>query len=293
MRQGRAYRKARALVFWFLSLRRLSALASLLCDWAEPFLPTVRCESFIMNRGVLPFVLAVVLIAVVTVVEGVYLRDRWGTPGVEAAELGQRFAQVPKKIGDWTGIDMPVSRDVKERSGAVNFVNRRYTQAGTDRSVDLWLIIGHSRDIIRHTPDICYATSGFQQHGSQQRHSVYYNGNKEARFFTSKFNKEDALVRQTQRVFWAWNHPDIQEWDAPDKARFHYGMSTRTLYKMYFTSRLMTDEDTFDDSPAAQFANLVLPVIDAALFSEQPTATPSPESRVESPEPEVASPEPG
>ncbi|MCH7751298.1 MAG: exosortase-associated EpsI family protein [Planctomycetes bacterium] len=246
-----------------------------------------------MNRGLLPFVLAVVLIAVVTVVEGVYLKDRWGTPGVEAAELGQRFAQVPKKIGDWTGIDMPVSRDVKERSGAVHFVNRRYTQEGTDRSVDLWLIIGHSRDIIRHTPDICYASSGFRQQGSQLRYTVNYNGDKEARFFTSKFIKEDSLVRQMQRVFWAWNHPDIQKWDAPDKARFHYGMSTRTLYKMYFTSRLTTDEDTLDDSPAAEFANLVLPVIDAALFSEQPTATSSPESRVESPEPEVESPEPG
>ncbi len=293
MRQGRAYREVRVLVFWFHSLRRLSAQASLLCDWAEPFLPTVRCESSIMNRGFLPIVLAVVLIAVVTVVEGVYLKDRWGTPGVEAAELGQRFAQVPKKIGDWTGIDMPVSRDVKERSGAVNFVNRRYTQDGTDRSVDLWLIIGHSRDIIRHTPDICYAASGFRQHGEQLRYTVNYNGDKEARFFTSKFDKEDALVRQTQRVFWTWNHPDIQKWDAPDKARFHYGMATRTLYKMYFTSSITIDEDTLDDSPAAEFAEFVLPVIDDALFSEQPTAMSSPESRVESPEPEVESPEPG
>ena len=234
-----------------------------------------------MSRGVLPIALAIVLIIVVTVVEGVYLKDRWGIPGAEAAELGQRFSRVPKKIGNWVGIEMPVSEDVKERSGAVNFVNRRYTQEGTDKSVDLWLIIGHARDIIRHTPNICYPSSGFQQRGSQLRHTMYYDDDKEARFFTSKFQKEDSLVRQTQRVFWAWNHPDLEKWDAPDKARFHYGMATRALYKMYFTSGVSPDEKTLDDSPAADFAELVVPVIDAALFSDKPVT--SPETSGESP----------
>jgi len=234
-----------------------------------------------MSRGVIPIALAIVLIVVVTVVEGVYLKDRWGTPGAEAAELGQRFSRVPKKIGNWTGIDMPVSEDVKERSGAVNFVNRRYTQEGTDKSVDLWLIIGHARDIIRHTPNICYPSSGFQQHGSQLRHTMYYDDDKEARFFTSKFHKEDSFVRQTQRVFWAWNHPDLEKWDAPDKARFHYGMATRALYKMYFTSGVSQDEKTLDDNAAADFAELVVPVIDAALFSDEDLTIP--ESSDESP----------
>ena len=227
-----------------------------------------------MSRGLLPIILAVVLITAVTVVEGMYLKDRWGTPGAEAAELGQRFARVPKKIGNWTGIDRPVSEEVQERSGAVNFVSRTYTKEGTGQSVDLWLIIGHARDVIRHTPNICYPSSGFQQRGSQLRHTVYYDDDKEGRFFTSKFQKEDALVRQTQRVFWAWNHPKLQKWDAPDKARFHYGMATRALYKMYFTSGVSSDEDTLDDNAAAEFAELVLPVIDEALFGEETPSSP-------------------
>lgn len=221
-----------------------------------------------MNRAIVPLVLAVVLIAATTVVEGVFLRDRWGEPGVEAAELGKRFAKVPKKIGNWTGIDLPVEEDVQERSGAVNFVSRRYTNSENGQFVDLWLIIGHSRDIIRHTPDICYASSGFHQQGSVLRHTVYYDDDKEARFFTSKFQKEDELVRRMDRVFWAWNHPDIEKWDAPEKPRYHYGMATRTLYKMYFTSSVRSDEDTVDESPAAEFAALILPAIDAALFSD-------------------------
>lgn len=247
-----------------------------------------------MSR-VLPFALAVVVIAVVTFVEGVYLKDRWGSMGAEASELGRRFAHVPKKIGKWTGVDIPVSEEVQERSGAVNFVNRRYTLDGTDISVDLWLIIGHSRDIIRHTPNICYPSSGFRQEGSQLRYTAKYDDGKEATFFTSKFHKEDAMVRQTQRVFWAWNHPDMQKWDAPDKARFHYGMATRALYKMYLTSTIRTTDDTLADSPAAQFAKVVLPIIDAALFPDEDVTAVEEvsETTVESPEPTAESPEAG
>lgn len=241
-----------------------------------------------MNRIVIPAVLAVVLIGTTTVIEGVFFKDRWGTPGVEAAELGRRFAKVPKEIGDWTGIDLPVQQDVQERSGAVNFVSRRYKNSKTGERVDLWLIIGHARDIIRHTPDICYASSGFHQKGSTLHHTVSYDGGKEARFFTSKFLKENELVRDLQRVFWAWNHPDLEKWDAPENARYYYGMASRTLYKMYFTSTMTSDQDTVGDSPATEFAQLILPAIDAALFGEEGAVEDTQEAAEEGAEEETA-----
>lgn len=224
-----------------------------------------------MNRLLVPVIVAVVLIAATTVVEGVFLKDRWADPEIEAAELGKRFANVPKKIGDWTGVDTPVEEEVQERAGAVNFVNRRYTHAQTNRYVDLWLIIGHARDIIRHTPDICYASSGYHQQGSILQHDIPYD-DKTAQFFTSKFQKENELVRQIERVFWAWNHPSKQKWEAPEGARYYYGMSTRTLYKMYFTSPVSAEDDTVEDSLAAEFAELILPAIDAALFPNEGAA---------------------
>ena len=221
-----------------------------------------------MKSVILPAAIAALLICVVTVVEGVYLRDRWGKPGAEAAVLGERFAQVPRQIDQWKGIDVPVDKIVQERSGAVRFVNRRYTDEANNRVVDLWLIIGHSRDIIRHTPDICYASSGFHAQGRKLKHTIAYGDGKEAKFYTSRFQKEDALVRQTQRVYWAWNHPDKHQWEAPDTPRYYYGMAARALYKMYFTSAATTDEKTVEDNACVEFAELILPEIDAALFPE-------------------------
>ncbi len=213
-----------------------------------------------------------VLISVVTVVEGVYLKDRWGEPGVEAAELGKRFAGVPKKIGDWTGVDMPVEKEVQERSGAVSFVSRNYKNSVTNETVNLWLIVGHSRDIIRHTPDICYPSAGFRSQSEKLQHSVSYADDRTADFFTSKYQKEDATVRQTLRVYWAWNHPDTKKWEAPDNARFYFTMVEPALYKLYFTSQVTTEELTVDDNVAVDFARLMLPEIDAALFPELKSA---------------------
>ena len=202
------------------------------------------------------------------------------------------FREFPRKLAIGSASTGPFLKEVKERSGAVNFVSRQYTHEGTGSSVDLWLIIGHARDIIRHTPDICYPSSGFQQRGSRLRHTVYYEPGKEGRFYTSKFQKEDALVRQTQRVFWAWNHPEFHKWDAPESPRFFYGMATRALYKMYFTSTVSPSEDTLDDNAAAEFAELVLPVIDEALFGDIPmtgsdSGNASPESGEQNSEPDA------
>lgn len=213
-------------------------------------------------------IVTAVLIGVVTVVEGVYLKDRWGEPGVEAAELGKRFAQVPKKIGNWTGVDMPVEKQVQERSGAVSFVNRDYKNSVTNQSVTLWLIVGHSRDIIRHTPDICYPSAGFRPSSEKIKYDVNYGIDQKGKFYTSKYQKEDSMVRQSLRVFWAWNHPDTKKWEAPDKARYHFTMVEPALYKLYFTSQVTADEETVGDNVATEFASLMLPEIDAALFPE-------------------------
>lgn len=207
--------------------------------------------------------------------EQVFLRDYWSKPGAEAELMGQRFAKVPKEIGSWKGQDLSVDAQVKKTAGAVNYVSRLYKNEETGREVKLWLIVGHSRDICRHTPNICYPSSGFRQEGRQIRHEVPLQGTDPGQFFTGKFIKDDALGRHAERVFWAWNHPDVEtfkaKWEAPGDARQHYGLS-RALYKMYFTSNVMSDEDTADDNVAAEFAALMLPEVNKALFPESTAA---------------------
>lgn len=226
-----------------------------------------------MVRSLLaPAVLGGFLILSLCFVEGMYLKDRWGTPGAEAALMGKRFENVPKNIGDWVGQNLSVDEQVKNTAGAVNYVSRSYRNEETGDEVRLWLIVGHSRDVCRHTPNVCYPASGFRQQGSQIRHDFELAAGKPARFFTGKFIKDNEFGRHAERVFWAWNHPETNKWEAPSEPRQHYGLS-RALYKLYFTSSVKPNEDAAEDNVAATFAALMLPEIDKALFPEaQPTA---------------------
>jgi hypothetical protein len=138
--------------------------------------------------------------------------------------------------------------------------------------VRLWLIVGHSRDVCRHTPNICYPASGFRQDGGQLHHRWTQDDGKPADFFTGKFIKDDMRGRHAERVFWAWNHPETNKWEAPGDPRQHYGLS-RALYKVYFTSNVLSSEGAAEDNVAAEFAKVMLPEIDKALFPEASAAS--------------------
>lgn len=233
-----------------------------------------------MTRTMIPAIVAFVAIIGLSFYEGYAMKDRWGEPGAEAALLGERFRQVPKTIGDWEGEDLPVDEVVRKTAGAVSYVSRRYVNNLTNQQVVLWLIVGHSRDIVRHTPNICYPSSGFRQTGPQLREVVKY-GSKEAEFYTAKFEREDAFSRNIDRVFWTFNHPDTNKWEAPtDGARTHYGLA-KALYKLYFTSAVAREEDTADENAAIPFAEEMLPAIDAALFPTEASQTAEPPSEAD------------
>ncbi len=224
-----------------------------------------------MMRTFLPATLGLIAILGLSFYEGFVIKDRWAEPGVEAEELSERFKEVPTKIGDWVGQDKPVDEVVRKTAGAIGYVSRVYTNTKTNKNVVLWLIVGHSRDITRHTPNICYPSQGFRQTSTQQQEIVELNNGAEAAFYTAKFEKEDAFSRSTDRVFWTFNHPDKNKWEAPEKgARWHYGLA-KALYKLYFTSQVLADEETIGDNVAAEFAELMLPEIDAALFPTEST----------------------
>lgn len=225
-----------------------------------------------MLRLYIPAAVTVVLIAIGTWREAVY-SDRFTSSSVTAEEFGKRFAAVPEKVGPWVGTDTDEQSETLEQAGAVNHVSRTYVNGETGQRVDLWLIVGHAREICRHTPDICYPSHGFAQLGSRLKHRIEPPGEKPASFYTAKFRDESALGgQQRTRVFWAWNgnnpEKDQTDWEAPDYQKLHFGNNT-ALYKMYFTSNMQAVDEPVEDSVAIDFAKLMIPEVNRALFPER------------------------
>ncbi|MEM9657659.1 MAG: exosortase-associated EpsI family protein, partial [Planctomycetota bacterium] len=132
-----------------------------------------------MVRSYLPIIVTVVLVIVATVVEARF-SDRFTETYIDAEEFGRRFADVPMDVGDWKGEDAAVDDEVLKTAGAVRHVNRVYTNSQTGQSVGVWLIVGHARDVCRHTPNICYPNQGFRQLGRPLKHVVSVPGEKDA-----------------------------------------------------------------------------------------------------------------
>jgi hypothetical protein len=129
---------------------------------------------------------------------------------------------------------------------------------------------------MRHTPDVCYPSSGFTMRAPENSLQTFvFDGDNMGDFFTNTFIKEDLNGRQLKRVFWSWHKPNDEgevEWKAPEIVRWEFG-NARSLYKLYFTSDMRDLRETTDESTAMKFAKEFLPVVEKALSTTERAST--------------------
>jgi hypothetical protein len=221
----------------------------------------------------LPVVLGIVAIVGLTIVEA-RISGRFQSSTVTAEQFEALLNNVPMEIGDWQGEDLPVEEQVRKTAGARGYVSRVYRNSVTGEEVTIWLIVGHSRDVMRHTPDICYPSSGFKTRAPENsRHTFVFEGQPPADFYTNTFMKEDVTGRHLIRVFWSWYKPrDDGEvrWTAPKIVRLEIG-NTPSLYKLYFTSNMRDGKESTEESQCNKFAETFLPIVEKALSTAAAT----------------------
>jgi hypothetical protein len=214
-----------------------------------------------------PIILGILAIVGLTYAES-RVSGRFEGSDISDEQFAAMLNNVPEDIGDWHGENLSVEDDVRTRAGARGYVSRMYRNSVTGDEVTLWLIVGHSKDVCRHTPDICYPSSGFKMRADENSKQPFiFEGQPEADFYTNTFIKEDASGRQIVRVFWSWFKPNAEgtvKWEAPTNVRWTFG-NARSLYKMYFSSVMKDVRETTDQSPCMKFAEQFLPVVNKAL----------------------------
>jgi Protein of unknown function (DUF3485) len=88
----------------------------------------------------------------------------------ERPALRMPLASIPLDLGNWAGRDEPVDPDIIERAQTTEYVNRTYesrTQAGL--SFRLWINYSRHGNNLRHTPEICLPSGGWDKIESQTR----------------------------------------------------------------------------------------------------------------------------
>jgi hypothetical protein len=232
-----------------------------------------------MSRYI-PAILGVLLIVGLTIPQ-IVMSDRFSATNISAEQQAQLLKNIPLSFGEWRGEDMQIDPEVRKTAGAIGAVSRTYRNIRTNEVVELWLIVGHARDISAHTPNICYQASGFEkQSDNDSPYPMSFPGQPPAQFWTNKFFQEDITGRRLRRVFWSWFNPENEAhegkvvWEAPSNPRHIFG-NTRALYKMYFTSEMQDLMETTEQSASLRFARDFMPIVNNALaqvYAEEPAA---------------------
>lgn len=230
---------------------------------------------------VIPFVVAVALIAVCAIGQGIHTQ-RWSNDTSREMEvLVEKFDEIRAKqsFGDWRQVhSRELAEDVIQGAGALNYFSGSYQHRSTQQSVTVFLVCGFGRNIAVHTPDRCFTSGDMNMHDEPRPFVVKYKDRsnvtadtdvedipeRKMRFKTARFIRESTGT--DQRTFWAWHsyRAGDEEWAAPRSPRIHYG-GGRPLVKVYITVDQSEKKDVDPRLVMKEFAGVFLPQVSKIL----------------------------
>lgn len=87
---------------------------------------------------------------------------------IDRPSLRRPLESLPRELGSWTGVDQEVNPKVLEESQATEFLSRTYTNPSfPDARLTLWVNFSIRGDNMRHSPEICLPSQGWDKVESQ------------------------------------------------------------------------------------------------------------------------------
>ena len=210
-----------------------------------------------------PVAIALVLILGAGYVHGVSTH-RW-TASAEIRSATEKVASIPLKFADWTGKDSQLDERQAKVGQIASSISRQYVNTKTGQNITVLLVCGRPGPISVHTPEVCYAGSGYEVSSDRKRIAYDYDGNKKANLWSIKVSKPDILRPERMSIDYGWFAN--QTWSAPDlDARFEYA-AVPVLYKLYVIREQsrMNDRTGTDSDPAQDFLKDFLPMLQKIL----------------------------
>lgn len=130
----------------------------------KPLKNHVASSSSPEATGLRPRVAAAVGLALLLASGGGYqwLSGRYARAAQSIPIPAGTLKQLPVRIGDWTGRDVPLDARVIKATDTDDHVNRVYVRSGAREKVNLWVAYGvRFRDLMPHRPEVCYPGSGW------------------------------------------------------------------------------------------------------------------------------------
>lgn len=144
--------------------------------------------------------------------------------------LRKSLSSIPREFDDWMGWDKPVSADIIQRAQTTQYLNRLY-QSRTHPGVrfTVWINFSEKGTNLRHTPEICLPSSGWQKIESQTK--VLNTGSLDGKehFITRLGYAQGELVQQVGFWYYIFGEGNLENLvrRLPITSRSSHGRTTR------------------------------------------------------------------
>jgi hypothetical protein len=205
-----------------------------------------------------PIAMSVVALIACGYVHGIWT-DRWSEK-LDPAAAASRFDNLPMTIGNWEAEALTASPG--ELQGLSGYLARRYVNRDTGDAVTIALMCGRPRVVSIHTPDVCYAGSGYEVTAPAK----FSPGGlpEAATFWTTDMVRTRAVEQTRLRIFYTWTATG--SWEAPDTPRVSYA-GVPVLYKLYLVRDLPAGNSPLEDDPCLEFFKQLQPELHKTLFA--------------------------
>ncbi len=203
-----------------------------------------------MTRHILPVLTALAALVACGLVHG-FWTERW-QPTPDPAAVTARFDALATSVGDWRGENVAVSP--RELRGLSGYLVRRYVHRTSGETVTVALMSGLPRVVSIHTPDACYAASGFDVSTPVKQAAPSLP--EPADFWTAEMVRTRQAEQTRLRIFYAWSAGGA--WGAADSPRVTFA-GTPTLYKLYLIRELSGSTPPVAGDPCLELMSALQP----------------------------------
>jgi hypothetical protein len=184
--------------------------------------------------------------------------------------LRKPLTAVPLSLGSWTGRDLPVEADIIERAQTTEYLSRTYESSKhPGLSVQLWINYSRHGDNLRHTPEICLPSGGWNKIESQTRMlSVPVGQDRSMKIIRLGYGR-DELVESVGFWYYIFGEGKLEKYvrSLPITSRSSHGRTTRgssMTVEVFCPGELDPDGEGLRD-----FARELLEVLDEILPLER------------------------
>ena len=162
------------------------------------------------------------------------LGARAGLERLDATErppLRRPLASLPLELEGWVGVDVPVPQEIVERAQTTEYLNREYeSRRRPGVKLTLWINYSEYGTNLRHTPEICLPSSGWNKVESQTRELQVPAAAEDHRLTITRLGyAKDDLVKHVGFWYYIFGEGRLENFvrRLPITSRSSHGRTTR------------------------------------------------------------------